>query len=325
MFRHTFRQPEHAAPLLRALLPRALATGIDWSSLALEPGTFVEPELRQRHSDVLFSARRRRGRRVMLYVLVEHKSSSERDTVLQLWRNLGWIWQTLWQQQPRPKRLPPIVPLVVHHGRHRWTAPRDLIELLDLRGFTPGGRRAFADLVPGFRYLLDSQHGRTEAELRGLALSALGALTLAVLQSVSSGRGEAVLDAFARFDDLLRRERASPSGQGTFVALCFDLLHASAVAPELLAEALQRHVGTEAETIMRTAADRLLAKGKAEGKAEGRTEGRVAMLLRLLTARFGEQPEALRSRLLAASVEQLDRWAERVLDAASVDDVFADG
>jgi predicted transposase/invertase (TIGR01784 family) len=147
-FRRTFGQSEHAAPLLRAVVPPALATAIDWSTLSLEPGSFVDPELRQRHSDLLFSVRRR-GRRVLLYVLVEHKSSSERDTVLQLWRNLGAIWQTIWRQRPRPRHLPPIVPLVVHHGKRRWTAPRDLVELLDLEAFTPAERQVLLHLVPG--------------------------------------------------------------------------------------------------------------------------------------------------------------------------------
>jgi hypothetical protein len=175
--------------------------------------------------------------------------------------------------------------------------------------------------------VLDSQHGRSEAELRGLALAAIGAATMALMQSVMARRSEAVVDALSRFADLVGRGLASPSGQEWFVALSYYLLRASVMAP--LADALERNVGSEAERIMRSTADRLRAEGRAEGgaegKAEGITEGRAAMLLRLLTARFGEQPDAVRLRLSAATIDQLDRWAERVLDARTVDDVFADG
>ncbi len=71
-------------------------------------------------------------------------------------------------------------------------------------------------------------------------------------------------------------------------------------------------------------ARRYIALGKAEGKAEGEAKGRAALLARLLTRRFGRLPAAIGARLDAAPSDQLDRWAERLLDATSLDDVFAD-
>jgi len=65
------------------------------------------------------------------------------------------------------------------------------------------------------------------------------------------------------------------------------------------------------------------AKGKAEGKAEGEARGKADLLARLLTRRFGRLPAAVRDRLDAAVPEQLDRWAERLLDATHLDEVFS--
>jgi hypothetical protein len=47
------------------------------------------------------------------------------------------------------------------------------------------------------------------------------------------------------------------------------------------------------------------------------------MLLRLLQKRFGAVPAATRKRVLAAAIADLDRWAERILDAATLAEVFA--
>lgn len=53
-------------------------------------------------------------------------------------------------------------------------------------------------------------------------------------------------------------------------------------------------------------------------------EGRTALLLLLLQRRFGELPQVILDRVHAAGVPDLERWAERVLDARSLDEVFAD-
>src|SRR5687768_9681764 len=76
LFRSTFSQVEHAASILRLLLPPALVARIDWESLTLCPGSFVDEVLSERQSDLLYSVRVG-GRRALLYLLFEHESSSE--------------------------------------------------------------------------------------------------------------------------------------------------------------------------------------------------------------------------------------------------------
>jgi predicted transposase YdaD len=57
LFKYVFRQPEHAASELRAILPSALSERFDWRTLQLEPASFVDEQLRGRHADLLFSVR----------------------------------------------------------------------------------------------------------------------------------------------------------------------------------------------------------------------------------------------------------------------------
>ncbi|WP_432280348.1 DUF4351 domain-containing protein [Rivihabitans pingtungensis] len=45
---------------------------------------------------------------------------------------------------------------------------------------------------------------------------------------------------------------------------------------------------------------------------------------RQLTRRFGELSAAQQARLAAATPAQLETWGDRVLDAASLDEVFGD-
>jgi len=61
---------------------------------------------------------------------------------------------------------------------------------------------------------------------------------------------------------------------------------------------------------------------EATPKAEAR--GEAKLLTKFLERRFGPLPDSLRSRLAAADVQTLDRWADRMDSATTLDEVFAD-
>lgn len=65
-------------------------------------------------------------------------------------------------------------------------------------------------------------------------------------------------------------------------------------------------------------------EGLKEGRKEGRKEGQQELLGKLLDLKFGELPDWARERLRTANEADLERWTERVLDAPTLDGVFAD-
>ena len=68
-----------------------------------------------------------------------------------------------------------------------------------------------------------------------------------------------------------------------------------------------------------------IMQGRQEGRREGRQEGELAVLLRQLTRRFGPLDAATRARLQAASAAELEHWADSILDAQTLDEVFGAG
>lgn len=69
---------------------------------------------------------------------------------------------------------------------------------------------------------------------------------------------------------------------------------------------------------------RIWAKPSVEqGLLQGRREGASLLLCRLLHRRFGDLPEWVEARLNAADEVQLGHWADRILDAPTLDAVFA--
>jgi len=68
-------------------------------------------------------------------------------------------------------------------------------------------------------------------------------------------------------------------------------------------------------------------EGRQQGQQQGRQEGRqaeaVRLLQRQLTRRFGALPAWAEARLLQTDTETLESWAERLLEAPRLEDVFA--
>ncbi len=65
-----------------------------------------------------------------------------------------------------------------------------------------------------------------------------------------------------------------------------------------------------------------IERGIEQGIEQGRVEGERAVVERQLLRRFGELPRSASERLVGASMADLERWADRVLEANSLDEVL---
>ena len=65
-----------------------------------------------------------------------------------------------------------------------------------------------------------------------------------------------------------------------------------------------------------------IEQGRVEGVAQGRIDGERAMLERQLQRRFGSLSPEVSARLGGAAAADVETWAEKVLDAETLEDVF---
>jgi Domain of unknown function (DUF4351) len=175
-----------------------------------------------------------------------------------------------------------------------------------------------------FSLRIDDLPAQTSEALRArVGMPVFARLTLFALQ-----RGHTAQDIVAELADwldLLRDLVATLQGREDF-RLWMRYIHRTAdFSLQQLLE-LIRQVGSNAEEIAMTSAERLKAEGRAEGEAKGRAEGKLGgqaeLLLKQLSFRFGELSNDVQARVAAASLEQLAVYAERVLSAPSLDDVL---
>ena len=84
--------PENAVAELRRELPANLATKIDFSTLTVLSSHFVDDDLQDCESDLLFSATLNEAE-ALIYVLVEHQSTVDWNMPFRLLRYMANAWE----------------------------------------------------------------------------------------------------------------------------------------------------------------------------------------------------------------------------------------
>jgi predicted transposase YdaD len=333
LFKVTFSQPQHAAELLRSVLPAAAVRHIAWDTLQVDPVSFIDEKLRARFSDLLFRVRLA-GQPAYLYLLFEHQSGPERMMCPRLLRYVNDVWSEHLKKHPRARHVPVVIPVVLHHGEDGWGEPVSLRELYDAPAAVLDGLRPY---IPELTFVLDDLVPLSEAALRARALSAIPRLVLWALAHVRHGRD--VVPALRKSLHLVRAVLRAPNGLAALLTVLRYIVDVSDSSEQEILNVLERGMLPDAREALMTIAERLrregIQKGHKEGRKEGRKEGhqkgikegREAQqresLLKLLNGRFGPLTEQVLERIHRARLAQLDRWFERGITARSLDAVFA--
>jgi len=324
LFKAVFGQPEHARGALRSVVPVAVAEALDWPTLAHCSGSFIDPVLSGRHTDLLFSVAWRGGGDALVYLLFEHRSTSDRRMAFRLLRYLVRIWESWLTDHPRAEVLPVIVPVVLYHGAEPWSASVTFDALFDIPDAV---RPALAPHLVRFTYLMDDLSAIPDDQLRARAMSALGRLVAACFKHART-RAD-LLEILSGWAEVVREVVRAPNGLESLVLVMRYILLVNDHVEPATQQAFLERVAPEAKDTIMTAGERLIQQGEArgiqKGIRQGIQQGERALLLRLLRQRFGSQvDDDTEERLVIASPEQITTWAERVLSAPTLAELLAE-
>ncbi len=79
-FKEVFSRTDVAVDFLAHYLPPEVVKALDLQSLELVKDSFVDPELQEHFSDLLYRIKLKRGGRAFIYLLLEHKSAPVAET-----------------------------------------------------------------------------------------------------------------------------------------------------------------------------------------------------------------------------------------------------
>jgi predicted transposase/invertase (TIGR01784 family) len=272
LFRAVFSDAGEAASLLQAALPNTIRGSFDWTTMTLVEGTFIDDDLRESQSDLLYQVEHMEaGQSVSMYLLFEHQSSPDPWLRLRLLRYCCRIWEADRRDDPERSELRPIVPVVFYQGARGWTHSTEFSDLF------PEGVRSLP-WVPRFAHELLDQ---TTLEPEAVAGNVKGRIAQ-LLMMVAFGRHmEAALDWAARWTLSLRQAEGGVDEFRRFIVYLAAVQDDSVI--ETFSEALERH-GLDLKGEIMTYAEQLLAEGRAEGEAKGEQRTKVQIVEGLLQA-----------------------------------------
>ena len=309
-----FASPRHAASLYRHMLTPNSAALIDWASLRLESGSHVDPRLSATHSDLLFSGRLCSGTPVLLYLLLEHQSRSERFMALRMSSYVHRVLERHRKDKPR-EALPVVLPFLLSNAPDGWTAPT---RLQDLFSPHPETIPAFAPYTPHLSLMLMDLAKLGDPELERGPLPPSHVL---VVWALRDGRViQQMVQALPRWVSMINQALMSDEGMQIFGHIIQYLSMTNDETDfDTFCDTVQSLIPQTGD-IMITKAEVLMNRGRAEGIEEGRAQ----ILIKMLQLKFGQVPAERLESIHAGTDTQIEQFIQRIFVATSLDEVFID-
>ncbi|MCI0395976.1 MAG: Rpn family recombination-promoting nuclease/putative transposase [Chloroflexi bacterium] len=297
-FKETFSRPEIVRDFVQNYLPAPVVEILDLDTLELQKDSFVDPELQEHFSDLLYRVQQRNGEAADVYLLLEHKSGPDTWVALQLLRYMIRIWEMRLRQGA--KRLTPIIPVVVYHGKSAWPVSQDFTGLFP-------GPEALRPYWPDFRYELRDLGQYSDDEIRGGLLARATLLLLKyVFQPILPDR---LPDILALLGELADEKTALEYLEA---ALRYLSVAAEQVTAADMVAAVETTFHGRGDRIMPTLAEKWIEEGLEQGVENS--------VLRVLGGRFGQVPVNVEARLRALPIEKLELALDEAVGAIDLPD-----
>ena len=282
-----FSFPEMVRDLLAGFVSSEWVAELDLSTLERWPASQVGDTLRERHQDRVWRVRYRH-RWLYVLVLLEFQSTVDRTMAVRVLTYTALLYQDLLRTSTEP--LPPVLPIVLHHGPGRWTAA------MDVAGLAAPSGAFLAPYQPAQRYFLLDVGDYTDAPLPS------GRNLVAALVRLERSRSDADADAVLGALDAWLSESGNEAlrrAVGEWMRQVYAQRRSAAAARP---DAENR---TEVQPMLRER----MQEWMAAKWAEGRVDGQLELMRRMAARKFGgETAERLAERL--EPVHDAERLAE---------------
>ena len=310
-YKSLFAHARMVEDLLRGFVHEPWIDDLDFSSLERCEGSYVSEKFRRFEQDMVWRIQWKRSRTdaarseppgLYVYLLLEFQSQVDGFMALRMLTYLSLFYQDLMKRRELTPsgKLPPVLPLVLYNGKQRWTAPREVADLIEE---VPGGLAAYR---PSLRYLLldEGEYPESELELPENLAAALFRLE----QSRDWDEAQTLIGGLA--------PRMREPSQGNLRRAFEEWLAKVLLPSRFPKERIPEWTKLEGSQTM-------LRESVLEWTREWREEGEQKLLLRQLERKFGALDAAARRRIENAEEEQLVTWGENLLSAETLEDVFA--
>jgi predicted transposase/invertase (TIGR01784 family) len=314
-FKDNWSKPEVAIDFINHQLPQAVSSCLNKNSLTLEKDSFIDAELSEHFSDMLYSLNFNNGLPCQLYLLFEHKSYPDRFTRLQCLNYMVKIWVKLQSDDKTIKALPPIIPVIVYHGKDGWAYDLNFMDLFESE--IPDSVKLY---LPNFQHVLCDLTILTDQDIKGTIITQV---TMKLLKYISDPTLAERLPSILKLVEEL-------SEQDTDLQYLYTVLRyvssASDIGKDELGAIVRQTFLATGDKAMASAAEEWILegeqRGEIRGEIRGELKGQAKVLANQIKLKFGRVSSNSKGKLESATSEQLMLWSERILSAESLNELF---
>jgi predicted transposase/invertase (TIGR01784 family) len=297
---------------------QAWVNQLDFSTLEKTNDHYVSEDLRERFDDMVWKVRWQ-NQELYVYLLIEFQSEPDYFMPVRMMTYLGLLYQDLIKSQhlKTHAKLPPVMPIVLHRGQQAWKYPLNIVDLIAKPD------EALAQYCPTLSFFLIDECQYPQETLMQID-NALATLFQLEQPTTILVKAKQVARLFLLVKHAPELERVFRVWVDHILSMRLENPEAFKAATNLeeIAIMLEECVDSWVTQWRNDGIFQGRQEGIEKGRQEGRQEGEALVLKKQLRKRFGVLPTWAEDRLAKASADKLEFWAEAVLDAKTLEEVF---
>lgn len=339
-YRNLFRHPAMVRALFEGIIVEPWVAALNLDSLRPLPTHYLSDKHRRREADMVWRVRwltppeggtgvsnarlvrqaagpgmAQAGQEAYLVLMLEHQTRDDHIMAIRCLSYQTLAWQDMYSRKmvPRRGRFPVVLPIVLYTGERPWLASTHIGDLLQP---APPGLRQYQ---PQYRYLLLDEGELVRAG--ALPHRNLASLLFQLEHSPDIAQTQGLLHTL---QDMLSTPQADELRRAFGAWVRHVLMPRAAPKDAKLPNTTEfSEVIDMLTTGYKNWSRQWWLEGLEQGREEGREEGAAALLLRLLERKFGPLDAQIKARVEQASLADREAWSLNLLDARSLDEVFA--
>ena len=268
VIRETYSDRENARSFLVNYLPDKVLNLVDLDTLEISKDCFIEKELADYYSDLLYKVNLTDGSQGFIYTLFEHKSYYDRFVHLQLLEYMVKIWRLhIKQHKGDNLKLPIVIPLLIYHARKEW--PEDTVRFTSLLS---GPVDDLVGYIPDFGFELYDLHRFSDDQIKGTLASRVILLLLKHIRDPDLR--QKLPDIFALMQTLMEKETGLQWLE-VVIRYLASARDEDDLSVKQIKEIVEQTISKETGEYVMTLLEKLRNEGRLEGEERGEKKGKL--------------------------------------------------
>ena len=281
LIREVYGDKDNAYSFLINHLPGKVLDLMEMATLEISKDSFIEKDLADYYSDILYRVMLRDGSAGFIYLLFEHKSYHDKYVHLQLLEYMVKIWRLhIKQHKGEPIRLPIVIPLLICHGRREW--PEGAMRLTSMLS---GPVDELVGYIPDFGFELYDMNRFSDDEIKGTVMNR--AMLLLFKYIFKPELRHKLPEIFSLLRTLMEKETGLQYLE-TVIRYLASVLDEDELSLKQIKEMAEQAISKETGEYIMTLAEKLRKEGEERGKLEGKLEGLKETIELGITLKFPE-------------------------------------